>query len=147
MLTHLALAAIAGFLMPLQALINARSSAMLGSPFWPTVINFTGGTLIIIAIALVTRASVPTAEQFARIPWYGWLPGTLGLIFVAQAAYSIPKLGAAAMMSVLVAGQLIGSLVFDRLGVLQEVRPIGWGQLAGVGFLIAGVFLILRPDA
>jgi transporter family-2 protein len=144
--THIALAAIAGFLMPLQALINARSSAILGGTFWPTVINFTGGSVIILALALVTRVSVPSVEQFARIPWYGWLPGALGIVFVAQAAFSIPKVGAATMMSLIVAGQLVGSLVFDRLGILQEPQPIGWEKLAGVALLVAGVVLILRPD-
>lgn len=144
--THIALAAIAGFLMPLQALINARSSAILGGIFWPTLINFMGGTIIICTVALMARVSIPSAEQFARMPWYGWLPGALGIVFVAQAAFSIPKVGAATMMSLIVAGQLVGSLVFDRLGILQEPQPIGWEKLAGVALLFAGVLLILRPD-
>jgi bacterial/archaeal transporter family-2 protein len=144
--THIALAAIAGFLMPLQALINARTAAVVGGTFWPTFINFTGGTIAIALAALVMRVPPPATEQIARIPWYGWLSGLLGLIFVAQAAHSIPKLGAATMMSLIVAGQLIGSLFFDRFGVLQEAQPLTWDKLAGVGLLVAGVFLILRPD-
>jgi transporter family-2 protein len=143
---HIALATFAGFLMPLQALINARTAAVVGGTFWPTVINFAGGTVMIAAIAVTMRVPPPAAEQIVRIPWYGWFSGLLGLIFVAQAAFTIPKLGAAAMMSLIVAGQLLGSLLFDRLGILQEAQPITWEKLAGVGLLMAGVFLILRPD-
>ncbi len=146
MLNYVVLAALAGFFLPLQALINARTSHILGGPFWATLVNFTGGTLMLMALLAITRAPVPSWEQFGRVPSYGWISGLFGVMFVAQAAFTVPKLGAVAMLAVVVAGQMFGAIVYDHFGVLQEPQPASWDRIIGVLFLLAGVYLILRPD-
>jgi transporter family-2 protein len=146
MLNYVALAAFAGFFLPLQALINARTSHVLGGPFWATLVNFAGGTLMLIALLTIARAPAPSWEQIGRVPPYGWISGLFGVMFVAQAAFTVPKLGAVAMLAVVVAGQMFGSIVYDHFGVLQQPQPVSWDRLAGVLLLLAGVYLILRPD-
>lgn len=145
MTKYIALAAFAGFLLPFQALVNARTSAILGNPLWPTLINFFGGLLLLIPLIMLLRLPVPAAEAAGRVPFYAWLTGLVGVIFVAQAAYTIPKLGAAGMISLAIAGQMFGSILFDHFGVLQEPDPVSLQKTIGAILLIAGTWLILRP--
>ncbi|NJM35468.1 MAG: DMT family transporter [Rhodomicrobium sp.] len=145
MLNYIAAAAVAGFFLPLQALINARTSGILGGPFMATLVNFAGGTIMLIVLLLAIRAPVPTVEQLGRVPVYGWFTGLAGVMFVAQAAYTVPKLGAAAMISLVIAGQMFASIAFDHFGVLQEPQPVTLQKAAGALLLLAGVYLILRP--
>ncbi len=145
MTKYIALAAFAGFLLPLQALMNARASAVLGSPFWPTLVNFIGGLIILVPLITILRLQMPTLELAGRVPVYAWFTGLVGVLFVAQAAYTIPKLGAAGMISLAVAGQMFGSMLFDHFGILQEPDPVSLKKAIGAIFLIAGTWLILRP--
>jgi len=145
MLQYIALAALAGFFLPLQALVNARTSDVLGGAFLATLVNFLGGTIILIAILLAIRSPVPTAAQIGQVPLYGWITGIAGVFFVAQAAFTVPKLGAAAMIAVVVAGQMFGSMVFDHFGILQSSHPVTLQKIAGAILLLTGVWLILRP--
>jgi bacterial/archaeal transporter family-2 protein len=144
MLKYVVLAAASGFFLPLQALINARTSNTLGGTLWATLVNFAGGTVVLIAVLALLRSQVPTVEQAGRVPLYGWLSGLLGILFVAQAAFTVPKLGAAAMAGLVIAGQMFGSVVYDYFGVLQSSQQPGWQKIAGALLLIAGVWLILQ---
>jgi transporter family-2 protein len=64
---------------------------------------------------------------------------------VVVALISAPKLGAALLMSCLVAGQLLSSVIFDHMGWLGYApRPISPGRIAGVACLGVGIWLIKR---
>jgi len=68
-----------------------------------------------------------------------------GAIFISLAILLIPQLGAATFIAVLVAGQMLASLIFDHYGWLGlEQRPIDVLRLIGVCLLVAGVVLIRR---
>ena len=142
---YVALAAFAGFFLPLQALINARTSQVFGGPLMATLVNFVGGTVALVVILAVMRAPVPTAEQIGKVPFYAWFTGLAGVMFVAQAAFTVPKLGAAIMAAIAITGQLIASMVFDHFGVLQQAHPVTWQKIAGAVLLLGGIWLILRP--
>ncbi len=145
MLKYVGLAALTGLLLPLQALINARTSSVLGGAFMAAFVNFASGTIMLLALLAIVRVPVPTIEQIGRVPIYGWFTGLAGVMFVAQAAFTVPKLGAAAMTAIIIAGQLSASIVFDHFGLLQTPQPVTWDKLGGVLLLFAGVWLILRP--
>lgn len=142
---YIALAALAGFFLPLQALVNARTSQVFGGPLMATLVNFVGGTIALVIILAVIRAPIPAAEQIGKVPFYAWFTGLAGVMFVAQAAFTVPKLGAAAMIAVVIAGQLFASMVFDHFGILQQAHPISWQKIMGALLLLGGVWLILRP--
>lgn len=145
MLHYVALAAVAGFFLPLQGLLNARTSLVLGGPLISTLVNFLGGTLVLLVLLLVTRAPVPTTAQLGQVPTLAWFMGLGGIFFVGQAAVTMPKLGAAAMIAIVVAGQMFASIVFDHYGILQPPHPVTLSKVAGAILLLAGVWLILRP--
>jgi transporter family-2 protein len=142
---YIALAAIAGFFTPLQALVNARTSQTFGGPLMATLVNFVGGTIALVIILALLRTPIPTGEQIAKLPFYAWFSGLAGVVFVGQAAFTVPKLGAASMIAIVISGQLIASMVFDHFGILQQPHPISWRKIAGALLLLGGVWLIMRP--
>jgi transporter family-2 protein len=145
MTKYIVIAAFGGALLPLQALVNARTSAVLGGPLWATMVNFIGGFLMLTPVMLMLRSQVPTLEQAGRVPLYAWLTGFVGVVFVAQAAYTTPKLGAAGMTAVVIAAQMFASITLDHFGILQTQDTLTPQKMFGALLLIAGVWLILRP--
>ena len=66
-----------------------------------------------------------------------------GAIFIGLAIFLIPQLGAATFFALLIAGQMLGSIVFDHFGVLGlPVHPVSAIRIAGAVLLVAGVVLV-----
>jgi len=62
---------------------------------------------------------------------------------VAGSIFAAPKLGAAALIAVIVAGQALSSLAVDQFGwVGFEQKPITAGRIAGMALVGAGVALV-----
>src|SRR5215813_5323958 len=72
--------------------------------------------MVVLAIAL--RDPVPATYTMARLPRWAWSGGISGAIFIALSIVTIPKLGGAAYIAILVTGQLIAALAFDHFGWL-----------------------------
>jgi transporter family-2 protein len=67
----------------------------------------------------------------------------LGGFYVTLSTILTPRIGAAALMAFLVAGQLLAGMVLDRIGFLgMAVREISLGRLIGAVLLLAGALLI-----
>ena len=141
-----ALVIVAGALLPLQALINARLGGALGSPLWGAAAQNIIGALGMIAIILVLRPATPTFAAAGALPAWAWLGGLMGMVYVFSVLVAAPTLGAARMMVCVIAGQMIASILLDHFGVLHERRPINLSTLAGVVLLLAGAALVLRRE-
>jgi transporter family-2 protein len=77
-------------------------------------------------------------------PWV-WTAGLLGAFYVAVVIILAPKLGTALTFSLIVAGQMIISLIFDHYGLLGlSIKQINWQRFLGVVCLILGVLLIRK---
>ena len=145
MFRYIALASLAGLLLPFQSIVAARVASTINGPIMAALVNFAGGTIACLVLVLLFRIPWPSGPQAALVPGYAWLIGAFGAFFVAQAAFTIPKLGAAGMVALVVSGQMIGSVVMDHFGILQPVQPVTLRKLAGAVLLMGGVWLILRP--
>jgi transporter family-2 protein len=76
-------------------------------------------------------------------PWWIWFGGMLGAFFVTATIILVPKLGATAMVALILSGQMFASLLLDHFGVLgYPIHPISLGRIAGVLMLCGGVWLI-----
>lgn len=143
---YLAMVAVvlAGGATALQAPTNARLASAVASPVNAAFVSFAVGTaaLGILAAILQTRPDVTAAKA---LPWYAWVGGLYGAIFVVAAAWAVPRLGVATTITLMVAGQLMISLVLDHFGAFGvPAAPINMGRLAGVILVIAGVILVRR---
>ncbi|MEZ0470312.1 DMT family transporter [Luteimonas salinilitoris] len=141
------LAAAVGVLLPLQALINARLGHATEGALFASFVSFLVGTLALGAALLVTRTSLPNAQTVASQPSWIWLGGLIGAMYVLSATVLVPRLGAAALICLIVFGQVAGSLLFDHFGVLNATRPVDIWRLLGAALVAAGAVLVVRPAA
>jgi transporter family-2 protein len=142
-----ALALAAGAVLPVQGAVNALLRADLGAPFVVATISFVVamlGMAAVLAFALLAlQAPRPHVRTLASMPWWGWLGGIAGALYVTTVFTAIPAIGAAAAIGLTVAGQQIASVFVDRHGLMRlPQRPVSSLRLAGVAALLLGVALI-----
>jgi len=139
------LAVLAGAALPLQAAINAVLGRGAGNPLWASAISFIVGLLAILLVCALARAPWPALPGISALPWWAWTGGALGAIYVTSSIIVIPKLGAATLVALVVAGQMLASLLLDHFGVLGvPQQEISAGRILGALMLIGGVVLIRR---
>lgn len=128
----------------LQAPTNAKLMTAVGSPVNAAFISFAVGTaaLGLLAVMLQSRPDMAAARA---LPAYAWVGGLYGAVFVVAAAWGVPRLGVATTIILMVAGQLLLSVVLDHFGAMgMPKQPISWGRVAGVGLVVAGVLMVRR---
>lgn len=144
--TYVALALIAGALLPLQALINARlGQASGGGALFASACSFLVGTLALWSVLLVSRQLLPGVDLLGRLPAWSWTGGLIGAAFVVIATLAVPRLGATVLVALVVLGQMGASLALDKVGMLQQPQPVNLVRVAGAVMIIAGVALVLQP--
>lgn len=138
------LVVLAGGATALQAPTNARLAAAVASPVNAAFVSFAVGTvaLAVAAAALQTR---PDMGAVRALPWWTWVGGLYGAIFVVAAAWGVPRLGVALTITLMVAGQLLIGLILDHFGAMGVPRaPMNLGRIAGVALVIGGVLMVRR---
>jgi transporter family-2 protein len=128
----------------LQAPTNAKMMGAVGSPVNAAFVSFAVGTaaLGLVAVALQVR---PDLAASRALPWYAWIGGLYGAMFVVAAAWGVPRLGVATTIILMVAGQLVLSVVLDHFGVMgMPKQPISWGRVVGVLMVLGGVLMVRR---
>jgi bacterial/archaeal transporter family-2 protein len=143
----LALALIAGAVLPVQGAVNAQLRAELDAPATVGALSFlvaAGAMALVLAGSLaVAGAPAPRVGPLRGVPWWGWLGGLCGASYVTAVFLLIPEIGTAATIALTVAGQQVASLFVDRYGLLRlPRRPLSSVRLAGVATLLVGVALI-----
>lgn len=137
-----------GLVVPLQAAINNQLKAVIGgSTILAALVSFAIGTLALLAVACLTGQKMSGLLQLPRVEWWMLLGGILGALFVFGTTFLAPRIGVAAMLSLIIAGQILASLLFDRQGLLgMPLRDINGWRLAGAVLVIAGVLLVNFGD-
>lgn len=79
------------------------------------------------------------------VPWYALGAGILGLVVLGAISYTIPRLGIATTITVIVVGQLLIGTVSDHFGWLgAAVRPLDLTRTLGLLILLVGTWLVVR---
>jgi len=98
-----------------------------------------------VAILLLFRHSLGGFARAAHQPWWMLLGGVMGLLFVFTVTYAGPRIGVAATVGILIAGQLAMGAAIDRWGLLGSERiALHWPRLLGLALLAAGAALSLK---
>lgn len=139
------LALVAGACLPLQVGINNTLRAGVGTPIVAALISFAVGTACLLGYALVMRTPWPATAMLGALPSWSWLGGLLGAFYVAVSIMVAPKLGAANLVGITVAAQLVTSLALDHYGVVGFAQHgINLWRILGALLLVAGAILILK---
>lgn len=135
-----------GALLPFQAALNTRLARATDGPIVAALGSFAVGILTLLGIALATGVRLSSLTDAARTqsPTV-WLGGVIGACYVGSITVFTPRLGVALTFGLLIAGQLLLSVLFDHFGLfglpIQRLSP---GRVAGVLLLLIGVVLIRR---
>jgi bacterial/archaeal transporter family-2 protein len=132
-----------GIAVATQTAINGQLRSSVGSPLVAALISFTIGTLTLVALTLLTKQETPSITQLAAIDKYKFTGGIMGAFFITIMIISIQRMSIANILALVVAGQLIVSLVYDHFGLIGvKQSPITLTRLAGSAALILGAYLI-----
>lgn len=131
--------------MPTQAAVNNRMALTIGNPILAALISFLIGTLSLLIYIFATGTSISGLSLARTAPPVAWIGGLIGAFFVASTVALVPKLGVAMTFSLVIAGQMIVTLIIDHFGILGvPVREISIPRIIGMLMIIAGVVLIRR---
>ena len=140
--TYLLFALLAGAMLPFQFGINAQLAEWVGGSVRAALVSFLVGAVALFLAALHTvRDGWP--ERVGDGPWWIWIGGLLGAFYVLGSIVTAPKLGAATLVALILAGQAIASLLVDHFGwVGFEQHPLTAVRVVGVLLLAGGVALV-----
>jgi bacterial/archaeal transporter family-2 protein len=137
---------IAGSALAIQAGMNTQLRISVGSPILSSIFSFSVGlTGLIIFLSFQKNTYFPTVTSLAQITWWKWVGGLLGAFYIVVTVLVAPKIGSANFVGLLIAGQLITSLILDHFGLVGfTIQPISWTKLLGGACLLLGVYLITK---
>ena len=140
-----ALALVAGLAGSVQVAVMGRFGERIGS-FEALAANLAFSTLLAVGVLLAVRQSLAGFGDSLRSPWWYWVGGGgMGVVVVLTITVVTPRLGAAATIGLLIAGQLAMGLAIDRNGWFGvEKVPLTWPRVLGILLLAAGAALALR---
>ena len=137
--------ALGGAALTMQMAWNARLRAATGSPVLTTLLSVFVSLLsltVLWASGATNRGSIPA---FNSVPKWAWCGGILGVYYLVASLIAIPKLGAAAVFSLVIAGQMATALILDSTGLFGVTQiSLSTSRLLGTALLVMGVILIQR---
>jgi len=139
------LALVAGAMMPTQAATNNKMAIIVDSPILSAFISFLVGTVALFIYVLVSGVSIANFASSKEAPAIAWVGGLLGAFFVTAAVLLVPRLGVAMTFSLIIAGQMIATLIIDHFGLLGvPIKEVSFARIGGILLIAAGVVLIRR---
>lgn len=133
----------AGAVLALQVGMNATLGRAVSHPLWATLISLVGSVLIVALILAALRPAAPGAATAAASPWWAWLGGVGGAVYITLSVMLAPRLGAAAFTAAVVAGQMAAALALDRYGLAGfDARALTPPRLVGAALVVAGMALL-----
>ncbi len=142
---YVVLALTMGVTVTLQPLMNAILARAIGSPFGAAAISISVAALGAIVMVAITGPGTMSRATLASVPWWVYLAGLIGTLFVAGGVVIAPVTGAQLFFISVIAGQLIGATLADHFGFFGlDVRPVSLERLLGLAFVLGGAFLVQR---
>ncbi len=135
-----------GAVLPVQAILNARLGKQTLGPLTGAFLSFLTGTIILFVLnAIINGSAMFNLRTYATGPWYIWLGGTIGAIFVGYITWINQQQGIALTFALVVAGQISISLLIDHYGLFgSAVRTITLDKIIGAALIVGGIVLIKK---
>ena len=132
-----------GGLLALQGLVNAQLGKALPHPLQASLISFSVAMLFLGLLMFFYGIKVPSLQALGEIPWYLYIGGLLGAIYVTTVLVLIPRAGVANVILAVFVGQMLLSICADHFGWFNTpVRTLDLARASGCILLLGGLFLI-----
>ncbi len=84
-------------------------------------------------------------SHWREVPWYALWAGALGLGAISAVSYMVPRVGVASAVVLIVAGQLLVSVILDHYGAFgADIRVINPARASGLLLVFLGVWITVR---
>ena len=128
-----------GLQSPLASMLSQRLG-MLESVF---IVHLGGAIISLVPLLLLYGGG--KLGLWRTAPWYALGAGFFGLVVIVAISYTIPRVGVAAAITSVVAGQILVSALLDNFGLLgAAVRPLDVSRALGLGVVMLGVWLTVK---
>ena len=127
-----------GIQSPMASMITER----LGL-FESVFIVHIGGAIIALIPLLIYGGG--KLSQWRSVPWYVLGAGVFGVVVIAAISFTIPRVGVAAAITTVVAGQILAGALIDHYGLLEaHLRPMDLTRAIGLAVVLFGVWLTVK---
>jgi transporter family-2 protein len=133
-LLAITLAIFAGSGVGVQRALNGQINSYSKRGFATSQLNFITGTIFLLLLLLIRSLFTDQSiMNFTSGPWWIFLGGSIGVIYIAFTAFAVQYLGVLEFTLFSVGGMLVGSLLLDIFIPTQgtHISP----------YLVAGIFL------
>src|SRR5215510_3689339 len=127
-----------GLQSPLASMITQRLG-LFESVF---IVHLGGAIIALIPLLIYSGGKL---SEWRNLPWYALGAGIFGLVVIGSISYMIPRIGIAAAITTIVAGQLLVGTVLDHFGLLGATpRSMDPTRAFGLAIVLVGVWLTVR---
>jgi bacterial/archaeal transporter family-2 protein len=138
-----ALAVLAGLAGSVQVAVMGRFGGRIGV-FEALAFSTAIQLLASLCVLLAVRGGIGGLHHVTRTPVWMWIGGLMGFTVVTSITYAQPRIGATAVIGILIAGQLVMGAVIDRFGLFGVHQiAISPARAAGIALLAVGAGLSL----
>ena len=135
---------VGGAMIAAQAPVNARLRTVLGSQFGSAVISFAVGLVLLLG-ALVVTGQAGALSGVGSGPWWAYLGGLFGAVFVVATLVASPRIGVTSTFVAAIAGQIILAALIDRFGWFGvSAIALSWERVLALGLILVSLVLLLR---
>jgi transporter family-2 protein len=137
-----------GFGLPLQTAINSKLRRIVGSPLLSSMVSFTVGTIFLASITLILSHNLNIASTVFKQPWWIWIGGLLGVVYLTGNIVLFPHLGSVQTVIMPVVGQLIMSMLIDNFGWFYSPQhSLNLIRIIGCALVFIGVILAVAAGS
>ena len=139
----------AGITNTVMAGCNSTLGKKLHQPLVAAAVVYVVGLIATIVVtlsaALFNRAAVPPMIMIKEVPWWGWIGGALGAVYIIANVIVPEKIGASSFTGMTVTAAIITSIVMDHFGLVGfKQHPAGIARIIGACLMLGGLVLIAK---
>ena len=138
-----ALSFVGGVLNTVQSGSNATLAKTLHQPILAALIVTVFNCALYLAVAPFLGVGLPTSGAIAAIPWWAWIGGLLGGLYVLTSILFAEKLGAGIFIGLTVTAGVLTSVIMDHYGLVGfKPHPASWLRITGAALMLGGLLLV-----
>lgn len=127
-----------------QSSMNAALGRIVGV-VQATFISVSVTLVTVIVLMLVGFGNGGSLSRITSVPWYLLLGGFFGAAFIVTSNKTVPIIGVGAFLTLVILGQLAGSMLLDQLGAFgNPQRDVDLTRIVGIGLMLVGMKLVIR---
>ncbi len=131
-----------GIAVGLQSPLSSLMSQRIGTLESVFIVHIGGAVAALLPLLFYSGGKL---SQWRSVPWYALVAGVFGLVVIGAVSYMIPRIGVAASIVTIVAGQILVGTLLDHFGLLGAAqRSLDPARLLGLAVVLLGVWLTVK---